>query len=141
MAVIFIGKEDYKGFVDANILDQIIDSDDSVLEDCEGMASGFIISNLGQRYNLTLEFNQSGSNRNQTLKRWMLSLSVYHIYNTVPDTEIPERVEKNYDDVRAEIMKISAGKASTDLSLLAVSGKSKTRFKWGSNPKRSHNPY
>lgn len=137
----FLQQSDYNSFINPQLLNMLLEGDSDKLEDAEDMASGYINSNLSARYNLTTEFSRSAGGRNKTLVRWMLSLSVYYLHNTVADTDIPERVAKNYDDVRKEIEAVASGKMATDLLPLQQDGKVKTRFRWGSSPKRSHNPF
>lgn len=137
----FLQQTDYNSFINPQLLNMLLEGDMNKLEDSEEMAAGYITSNLSARYNLTIEFSKTGSSRNKTLVRWMLSLSVYFLHNTVPDTDIPERVAKNYDDARKEIEAVASGKAATDLTSILAEGKVKTRFRWGSSPKRSHNPF
>lgn len=137
----FLQQSDYNSFINPQLLNMLLEGDIGRLENAEDMASGYINSNLSARYNLTTEFSRSSGGRNKTLVRWMLSLSVYYLHNTVADTDIPERVAKNYDDVRKEIEAVASGKMATDLIPLQQDGKVKTRFRWGSSPKRSHNPF
>lgn len=137
----FLEQSDYRTFINPELLSMLLAGDIDKLEESEGYAYGFVVSNLSARYNMQTEFSRTGTARNQTLVRWMLSLSVYFLHNTVADTDIPERVAKNYDDVRKEIEAVASGKMATDLLPLQVDGKTKTRFRWGSSPKRSHNPF
>ena len=90
----FLQQSDYNSFINPQLLNMLLEGDSDKLEDAEDMASGYINSNLSARYNLTTEFSRSGGGRNKTLVRWMLSLSVYYLHNTVADTDIPERVAK-----------------------------------------------
>lgn len=138
----FLQQSDYKSFINQQLLNMLLEGDDQKLVDAENMAYGFICDNLASRYNMRIEFSKTDKNRNSTLVRWMLSLSVYFLHNTVPDTEIPERVAKNYDDARKEIINIASGRGATTLiPLVSTDGKQKTRFRWGSSPRRTHNPF
>lgn len=138
----FLQQSDYKSFINPQLLNMLLEGDEQKLVDAENMAYGFICDNLASRYNMRTEFSKTSLNRNSTLVRWMLSLSVYFLHNTVPDTEIPERVAKNYDDTRKEIINIASGRGSTTLiPLVSTEGKQKTRFRWGSSPRRTHNPF
>lgn len=137
----FLQQSDYRTFINPELLSMLLAGDIDKLEEAEGHAYGFIMSSLAQRYNMQAEFSRTGVARNQTLVRWMLSLSVYFLHNTVADTDIPERVAKNYDDVRKEIGAVASGNMATDLLPVRNDGKIKTRFRWGSSPKRSHNPF
>lgn len=137
----FLQQTDYKTFINEQLLNKLLSGDPGKLDDSEEMAEGYIYGKLSTLYNIREEFTRSGSDRNSTLLRWMLCLSVYFIHNTVADLDIPDRVTKNYDDARREINAVAQGKESTDIMPLTVGGKTKTRFRWGSSPKRSHNPY
>lgn len=137
----FLEQSDYRTFINQDLLNMLLSGDMEKLEEAEGYAAGYILSNLSARYDTLLEFSRTGAARNQTLVRWMLSLSVYFLHNTVADTDIPERVAKNYDDARREIEAVASGKCATDLLPLRTAGKAKTRFRWGSSAKRSHNPF
>jgi hypothetical protein len=138
----FLTNEDLYTAIDKDVFNMLIEKVPTRLEDSEATARGYISGNLGSRYNLQNEFAKSGGARNATLVRWMIYLTVYYLYNTVQDLDIPERVTKNYDDVRKEIEKIVAGKMATDLTpITGEDGKPKTIFHWGSSQKRTHNPY
>ena len=74
--------------------------------------------------------------------RWMTVLTVYFLYQSVPDESIPERVRLNYEDVLKEIERVASGKDnSTLIPVLDSSGKPRTSFRWISSPRRSHNPF
>lgn len=137
----FLQPDDYNSFINPQLLNMLVEGDGGKIANAENMAYGFICDCLAQRYNVRAEFSKQGASRNATLVRWMLSLSVYFLHNTVADTDIPERVAKNYDDARKEIISIAEGKGSTTLTPVTADGKAKTRFRWGSSPKRSHNPF
>lgn len=138
----FLTEQDFSTGVNAQILNQIICGEVSRLDDAENIALSHIRSKLGDRYNLVRELSLSGEARNRNLIRWALAIAIYHLYNTVPDLESPERVRQNHSDTLKEIAAISSGKEGTDLvKLTEASGKKKTRFRWGSKPRRSHNPF
>ena len=72
----------------------------------------------------------------------MAILSVYYLYQSIPDDEIPERVRINYEDVIREIDRVAAGKDNCTMRpVLGQDGKAKTQFRWASSPRRTHNPF
>lgn len=137
----FIQAGDYSAFINGNILNKITQGNEDKIFNAEEMAIGFVVSKLGERFDIQAELRKQGESRNKTLLRWLLSMSVYHLYNTIPDTEIPERVTKNHEYARQEISAIAKGKDPTDLLQFSSSGIKKTRFRWGSAPRRSHSPF
>lgn len=137
----FISVEDYSSFINTGILNKITGGDENKIFNAEELAIGHVRSKLGERFDIDAELRKTGNGRNQTLLKWILSISVYHVYNTIPDVDIPERVDKNHDVALAEIDKVASGKSPTDLIQLTRSGVKKTLFRWGSAPKRSHSPF
>ena len=106
------------------------------------MAYGYISEKLSGRYQIGKELLQEGENRNASMLRWMTVLTVYFLYQSVPDDDIPERVRLNYEDVLKEIDRVASGKDnSTLIPVLDQSGKPRTSFRWTSSPRRSHNPF
>lgn len=146
--MIFLKFEDFDTFINKRAFDSLIKSDitdengvSQKLNDSERLAYGDIQSNLSARYDINYELGMTDEARNATLIKWMLSLTVYYLHNTVADIDIPERVIKNYDDARKDIAALASGKISSNLKTLMVEGKAKTKFRWGSSPKRNHSPY
>lgn len=136
----FITSSDLTNYINSAMLDMIIAGNQEKLNDAERDAKGYITANLGQSYNLALEFGKTGESRNISLVRWMVIMIVYTIFNQTQDQDIPERVNKNYDDVRSEIRKVASG-GPTDLTQFIVDGEPKTKFRAGSEPRRSHFPF
>jgi hypothetical protein len=93
---------------------------------------------LSGNYNIGLELSKTGSSRHQALLGWMLYLSVYFLYERIPDSELPDRVVKNYDDTMEMLRQIARGKTPTTLTPVTVDGKAKRTFRMGSNTPRSH---
>jgi phage gp36-like protein len=138
----FLIREDFENNINSSILEQIIGTDVSKLDTAEKNALAQISSKLSGRFDIQQESSMSGDARNSNLIRWAVAISVYAIYNTIPDQDIPERVRDNYTDSIKEIANIAAGKEGSDLLRITSSdGKSKTKFRWGSSTKRTHNPF
>jgi phage gp36-like protein len=138
----FLTKDDYKGWLSTDLLDQITGGDDTALDNPELMAEQRIKDATLAKYNTDAEFAKSGSSRNRTLLRWMLSIACYFIYHDIADDDIPARVIKDYDDCVAELEKVAAGKLSVDFDRLTeTDGTTTTLFKYGSDTARSHSPY
>lgn len=134
----FLTKADYGTFVNAHIINMFTAN----LSSAEDMAYSFIASSLGARFDLETEFARRDGKRNLTLVRWVVSMSVYFLHNSIADSDIPERVEKNYNDARGEILKVSSGRLPSDLTPITNGqGVVKTKFRWGSDTKRSQKIY
>lgn len=110
----FLTEADYATFINSHTLNLFRAN----LPSAEDMAYSFVSSSLGARFDLNTEFARQDGERNSTLVRWIVSMSVYFLHNSIADSDIPERVEKNYDDARSEILKVSGGRLATDLTPL-----------------------
>lgn len=135
---------DFHLFITDTALRKLVGSNTCKIQDCQSIAAGFIIEKLSKRYKAGEELGKSGNERNQGMVRWMAVLSIYYLYQSVPDADIPERVRVNYEDVVEEIRRVSAGKDGTTLEERAdPDGQPVTggMFRFTSNPRRSHDPY
>jgi len=121
---------------------QLIGTTTSLLETPEDMAQSTIVDACGDKYDMPAMFAASGSSRNNTLIRWMLSLSTYFLYHDIADVDVPERVIKDYDDVRADLKLVASGKMDVSFTRLEdEDGNDKTSFLYGSEAVRTHDPY
>ncbi len=141
--MIFLTINDFTLKVSEEIRNQITDSNDAILDDAELSAMAIIQDAFYQKYDLDIEFAKTDTDRHQNLMRWMLNLCLYFIYERIPDNEVPERIVKNYNDTVEEIKLIEQGKRNTSLEKLIKEDnqRKETNFRWGSNPKKIHNPY
>jgi hypothetical protein len=137
--MIFITEDDFKRKLSVDIRAQITESDPDILDDVEADAMAIIQDALSPTYDLDAEFAKAEDDRNKNLIRIMLNLMVYFIYERVPDTQVPERVVKNYDDTISEINKIEAGKKNISLAKIVdeETGEVSTVFRWGEQQKAS----
>jgi phage gp36-like protein len=133
-----IAAEDYKTYIRAQKLSMIIDDDETILEEAELTAASVIKDYLYPYYDWTAIYDAINDHR--TVKRWLMVLVIYYIMERIPDKITPERVINNYDDVVKLLEKISDGKASVDLPKLILedTDRPKTKFRWGSEAKRTH---
>lgn len=136
----FLNKEDFKTSIRTYRLDQIIDDDESVLTNAIAEAVGILINTMtGPGYDTRHIFSRSGSARDQQVVGWGRYIALYKIYERIPDEDVPERIIKNYDDTMELLTKVSDGRLSLNLPRQKdEKGRTKTKFRWGSVPKRSH---
>lgn len=136
----FIDKTDLESYIRTYRLNQIVDNDDTIVESAIAEAEGIMINFLtGPGYDTQQIFNATGTSRDQQLVGWMKYIVIYKIYERVPDSQVPDRVVKNWDDTLTDLRKVSDGRMSMNLPRkLEPDGTKKTKFRWGSVPKRSH---
>lgn len=137
----FLRENDFKGVAAKGVLATLKGNSNINLAEAEGMAISKL-DPLRGKFDIDAELSKTGDNRNKGLVRMMVNITAYYLYNTVPDDDIPERVADNYKDEIKDIEKIASGKMNSTLTALTGDdGKTKTVFRWGSNPSRSHSLY
>jgi hypothetical protein len=139
----FVTKEDIKNVIGEKRFAAItIDPPDAA--DAHIQWAMDVISDTLIRFDMQSVFAQRGEKRNTIAIQWVVDLALYRLYEKVADRQIPERIIKNYDDVRFQIAQIGIGKATTSLPLKQSQSESeaqsapKTQFRWGSQKPRSH---
>ena len=141
--MIFLTLQDFDLKVSPDIRNQITDSNDVLLDDAEASAMAVIQDAFFDKFDLDTEFAQTGTARHKNLLRWMLNLTLYYIYERVPDTQVPERIVKNYDDTIDEIKAIEQGKKNTSLKkLIDIETEIPvSNFRGSKGTPRLHNPF
>lgn len=141
--MIYLTEGDFVAKISDNILEQILDGNNTILDEAEQSATAIIQDAFAEKYDLDAEFAKTVTDRHKNLLRWMLNLTLYFLYERVHDNQVPDRVVKNYDDTVSEIKSIEQGKRNTSLLKLIRedNARKETNFRWGSNTKKEHNPF
>lgn len=135
----YLTQTDYEGSVRDQRLQQIIDEDLTILDNASDTAEAIVRDYLASRYDVEAIFALSGANRHAQVVRWCLMLALYIIYDRVEDDLVPERIIKNYDDTLQTLTMIADARMSANLPrIVDAESNPVTKFRWGSNPKRSH---
>ena len=108
-----ISKEDFYVAIRPTYFEQITGGDDNIWQDAEAMASATLRDCLHTKYDVDTIFANIDNYKH--VKRWVIVIAVYFMYERVPDSAVPDRVVKNYDDVMAMCARIAQGKQSADL--------------------------
>jgi hypothetical protein len=140
--------QDFKPYINQKDFDQILQETPGVttdvapiLADIELLSKTVITDALFSRYDTVAVIDQWTTY--PQVKRWMLVLSLYYIYERVPDRLVPPRIVKNYNDVLAQLDQVADGKTSIKLPHKPIEtgarqGENTSKFRWGSTEKRSH---
>lgn len=120
-------------------LDQLLDNDTSLLDTAVETAVAVVIDHLNSRYDTDTIFAKTGTDRDKQVIRWVANLALYYLYERVPNSLIPEDIKFHYDETMQLLADIEDGKRAVLLERKQDSeGKSPTKFRWGSEQKRSH---
>lgn len=114
--ITFISYSDYKSQITDNRINQLINHDQSILDDAELFATAKLQDALSPLHEIDSELAKQGSARNRTLVWYAICIAVYIIYNRVPEDMVPERVVKNYNDVLNDLEAIERGDKSINIA-------------------------
>jgi hypothetical protein len=135
----WITADDYKVKITDNRLNMIIEADSALLDDAESTAIAIIKDALYPYYDIDTIFTTAGTLRPAQVVRWVVSMSLYFLYERIPDKLVPDRVVQNYQDTKETLFQISDGKHSINLPrAVDEEGETKSKFRWGGETKRLH---
>lgn len=135
----FITEADYTPRIQDNRLSMIIEADTDLLDDAESTAIAVVSDALYPYYNIATILATTGADRPKQVVRWVLNLTIYYLYERIPDKLVPERVVKNYDETLNMLTRISDGQESVNLPRLTTEeGIDATKFRHGSSAPREH---
>ncbi len=138
----FITAEDYRPYITDARLTQILGEGipaSPILEDAEATAVAVVTDALSDRFDTEAIFALVDDDRPRSVVRWCVCLILYFLYERIADKLVPERVVFNYKETLTMLEAISEGKKNVALPrLVDAEGEETTKFRWGSETKRSH---
>lgn len=135
----YLIEADFKTVLRDVRLTQIVEGSTTLLADVSDEAQAKITDSLDALYDTDVIFAKTGTNRDKNVLRWMKMIALYYLYSRVEDDLVPERVIKDYDDTLKTLERIEDAIINAKLPRrIDTKGETKTKFRWGSNPKREH---
>jgi len=137
----FLAESDLKGSIGTTTLAQLKGADSENIATSEQLAISELAPLRG-KYNIDAELAKTSTDRNKELLRMMVAITIYYLYNTVVDQEIPQRVVDNFDREVKNIKAISTGNQYTTIEAITeTDGTTRTNFRYGGDDPRSHDPF
>ncbi len=133
----YLVQDDFKTRIRQSEFSQLIDDSTEVLDKAVDEVESVFRDYLLPTYNVDTIFQASGNERNPHLIMHMVHYVIYILYQRLPELEIPEVIENNYQDSKDYMLKISQGKYDMNLPRMTDDeGKVETVFRGGSDPAR-----
>ena len=134
----FISEDDFKVRITDNRLQQLINSDTTILTDSIDTAIDNVVQCLSHRYDIQTELTKTDDERNKTLIRWIVSIAIYLLYDRAINLQKPKSVEDNYIEATTWLADIEAGKRNVTLTTINQADNTPVTIrKWTSQPKRT----
>ena len=112
----YIIKTDYRTRIDVTLFDMLLAEDETnILADCSQVAEDTIRTYAGNLYDIEAELIKTGTSRNAYVKSLALSIALYEVLQRADDSDVPQKVIKNYDDTMKDLASISNSKKLLNL--------------------------
>ena len=135
----YITKDDYLQKIRENKLMQIIDNDETLLDEAENTAITIVKDRLFEKYDIKEIFNLEGEERHKQVVRYCINIALYIIYERVPDIMIPNRIINNYNDTMVYLDDVSKSIVVMDLPRKTINQTTvKSKIRITSRSPRSH---
>ena len=137
----FLNESDFIGIIAQATLDQLKGENNANLKKAELLAISKVAP-LRDNYSIDIELAKAGTARNDELVRILSVLTAYYLFNTVEDTDIPDRIHDNYNDEYKAVLAIAVGKQHTTIPRHNnTDGTPRHNFRSGGDKPRSLDPY
>lgn len=144
----YLTQADVQSSIRDGRLEQILDSysedvsGEDIFKQAAKEAAGLIADYL-IHYQILEEFEKTGDDRSSSIIFHMKNITIYILYDRIPDDDVPEKVIKNYNDSMDVLREISKGKVTINLpkKLTDTDGDGEgdtpaTKFRWGGEAPR-----
>ena len=130
--------EDLQVFIQQDQLNQIIESDSTILDKSEAYALSRVRNYLSGRWDVNFEFALTGSSRNLDLVGIVSDITIYFVNKRLAHRAIPEMRQIAYDDALSWLRQVNRGELNIDIQKITPS--QVVPIQYGTNP-RSNNSY
>jgi phage gp36-like protein len=111
----FLQREDYDNIIRRDVLERVIEGNDSYRVMAEFNAQSVIETYLRNRYDVALIFAQIGENRNRTIVRYMIDITLYDLFSRIAPEQMNELRLNRYEEAIQWLKDVRDGKISPDL--------------------------
>jgi Protein of unknown function (DUF1320) len=137
--MVYLTLHDLQVSLRAMRIDQITDGDTTYIDAAEDIALAVVKDSLSALHDWDAIIALQP--RAPQVVNWVKVLTIYYIYERIPDKAAPDKVTKNYEYVQAFLKGLENGERNTTLPRKTMKdGESDEghRFAWGSVKPRSH---
>lgn len=132
----FLKETDFRSIIRDNVLDDVIHSDKTLLEDGEAKALAEMQSYLNINYDVSSIFSKSGNSRSQVIIMYLVDMVLYHLHSRINPRQIPDIRSERYEQAIDWLKKVSRGQLAPDLPERAA--ESNNIIQHGSRKKRNN---
>lgn len=137
----FIVKADLYNYIDQSTIDQLTDATDQFVEDAILSAEDRIREKISPRFDLDVEFAKTGSNRNRSLLKHCINLTIYNLFQRLYTDILPEGRVEAMETAEKWLNDAYQGKIQLDLTPANEPNGTGSAIRWGSALKKGPQNY
>lgn len=116
----FLTLDDYAEHIQEDILNSVIQSEDTLRTNCELKAESEMTSYLAMRFDATNIFNKEGAARNFSVVMFMIDITLYHLHSRIAPGQLPQLRIDRYNEAKRWLEMVASGKLKPDLPVVDV---------------------
>lgn len=134
----FLSEADYGDAIRDNYLDDLIESDDAILNSCELKAIQFMKGYLNARYDVDAIFSATGDDRNPVIVMYAVDICLYYVHRRIAYKDVPEWRKERYNDAKDWLEKVNKQEINDPTLPKITDSIDRNYVRFGSNPKRQN---
>jgi phage gp36-like protein len=112
----FIDKSDILNYIDEDTLDAITGSDDAIITSAISDSEELVSDYLKHRFIIADDLAKTAGDRNRSLVKCVVSLSIFNIFERLPSNVVPEARQESYDRAITWLKDIQKGTLDVNLT-------------------------
>lgn len=133
----FIEKADFDVAIRDNILDDITETDDTLIDKAIAESISYMKGYLNNRYDVVEIFNKTGNLRDETILNHGINIALYNLHRLINPRKMPAFRGELRNDAKEWLMDVNKGIINPPTLPVPVTGE-KDYILYGSNTKRSN---
>jgi phage gp36-like protein len=137
----FIVKADLYTYIDQSTINQLTDNTDTIVTDVIKDAENRLKERISARFDMVVELAKTGTNRNRSLLKACINLSIYYLFQRLYTDVIPEGRVQGMQEAEKWMEDAISGNIQTTLTPVSVENQTGWAIKWGSETKKGSQNY
>lgn len=134
----FINKADLQKSITADMLDAVIDGDDTLIDQAADEAVGKMKEYLNGKFDTETIFTATGGDRHPVVLAYAKAITIYNLWKFTDPLGIPSLRKAEYDEAMQWLKDVMSGKIATTLPVATEGTESGGDVLFGSNEAREN---
>jgi len=137
----FLVKSDLLTYIDESTIDQLTDNNNGYVNEAIADAEERITEKISPRYDMATEFAKTGANRQRSLLKHCINLSIFYLFQRLYTDVLPEGRTEAREDAEKWLDDVYNGNLSVTLATNDEANEQGYPIRWGSEKKKGNQTY